>query len=315
MIKFPELITYSDHFENAQRDILHHWMSQDQVYDTLQAYSITPEFFGRYFGRRVIEYTFGTLRGKNELGNCPIIGVMLVYFQKKNFAVDDIFLLCTQLKNVMILYSLNYKVLTQKTMQEIAHLMDQNLKGVIREFIDTRLSPLSPHVLSCPITSDRELPAITVITTSALHYLQEIEIDFEVLDELNEIETEAISSLNLNEIVSEKAYREVIGLFSNYTKVLNQLLEFKEITYALSVLIDILERTGFDTINEEHFAIITIYIKAITSDLSMWRNSVFVSQTAEDIHYLDATLLSSITQLQIMLSENTNTTTCDIEFF
>ncbi|HEX5670110.1 MAG TPA: hypothetical protein VFX66_01125, partial [Sulfuricurvum sp.] len=162
-------------------------MSQVAVYETLERYHITSEFFGRYFGRRVIDYSFGVISGRNELGNCPIIGVMLVFFQKKNFAIDDIFLLCVELKNTFLQYSLKHKVLTHNIMQEITHLMDQNLKGVIRDFIDMNHGS-HPQSQTCSISYNTEISSGTVATTSALHYLQEIEVDFELLDELNEIE-------------------------------------------------------------------------------------------------------------------------------
>ena len=47
----------------------------------------------------------------------------------------------------------------------------------------------------------------------------------------------------------------------------------------------------------------------------MWRTSVFMEKSAEDIHYLDKTLLSSIAQLQILLSPPDANETEEIEFF
>lgn len=310
-MNFTALTTYSNHFEASKRDILHHWMSQPSAYGTLESYNITPEFFGRYFGKRLIDYSFGVVDGENELGNCPIIGVMLTFFHKKNFALDDVFVLCAELKNSFLSYSLKHEVLTQNVMQEITHLMDQNLKGVIREFTGT-----AAVTIDCPLVYDAEaFKNRATNTTSASQYLQEVEIDFELLDELNEIESEAFASMHLDTVMTHQSYDEVIALLLNYTKVLNWLIEFKEITYALNVLIDILEHTPLESIDAEHLEVSTIYIKAIIGDLSMWRTSVFVTQSTEDIHYLDDTLLSSIAQLQIMLSEQDNHDTCDIEFF
>lgn len=312
---FSALTPYSNHFEASKREILHYWMSQPSAYGTLEHYNIAPEFFGRYFGKRIIDYSFGVISGENELGNCPFIGVMVIFFKKKNFALDDVFVLCAELKNSFLYYSLKQDVLTHKVMQEIAHLMDQNLRGVIRDF--TEATPLShPETMSCSIVYDPEAHKKTAVRTiSAYQYLQEIDIDFELLDELNDIESEALASMNLDAVMGHEAYSEVISLLSNYVKVLNWLIEFKEITYALNVLIDILEHTPIENMDEGYLEISTIYTKAIISDLSMWRTSVFVNQSAEDVHYLDDTLLSSIAQLQITLSEQDNHDTCDIEFF
>lgn len=314
-MNFPELVTYNNYFATAKRDILYHWMSQPSAYNTLKIYNIAPEFFGRYFGKRLIDYSFGVINGDNELGNCPIIGVMLVFFQKKNFALHDIFVLCAELKNTFLSYSLKHEVLTQNIMQEITHLMDQNLRGVIREFTGTA-SQTDITSLTCSIDYNTESLKYTAeTTTSAYQYLQEIEIDFELLDELNEIEAEALAFMHLDAVMTHQVYDKVISLLLSYMKVLNWLIEFKEITYALSVLVDIFEHTPLENIDKEHLGVSSIYLKAIISDLSMWRTSVFVTQSTEDIHYLDDTLLSSITQLQITLSGQDNHDTFDIEFF
>jgi two-component system chemotaxis response regulator CheY len=76
-----------------------------------------------------------------------------------------------------------------------------------------------------------------------------------------------------------------------------------------------LETTPVESISVDNCGVVSIYIKAIIDDLSMWRRSVFVDQSAEDIHYLDKTLLSSIAQLQITLSQGEGAMTDEIEFF
>lgn len=322
MQQFPNLSPYADHLDAAKYDLLELWTTQNSVRVILHNYKIPQEFFSRYFGIKIIDYAFDVLRGDYPLGNCPIIGVMLVYFEKKNFALEDIFELCSNLKNCMLECALNHEILTNATIHEISLMMDKNLKGVIREYMDVYFNQ-QPQQLSCdvnPLTMEKifidniNLPE-KAIATSALEYLQEIEVDFELLDELNEIEEETFSSMDLSETITQNAYNEVIVLFEDYVKVLNQLVEFKEISSSLQMLIDLLQSTTPEGIGQENIGVIAIYIKAIISDLSMWRKSVFVDQSAEDIHYLDKTLLSSITQLQIMLSEQDDTFIHEIDFF
>lgn len=323
MPKFPNLKPYTNQLDIVKGDLLTLWISHETIQGLLKTYNIPPEFFSRYFGKKIIEYAFDVLRGEHPIGNCPIIGVMLVYFEKKNFALEDIFELCSHLKNAMLECALNHAILTNATIQEISLMMDKNLKGVIREYMEIYYNA-QPQQLSCPLAPPPGVQKIFTDniqlspkedTTSALHYLQEIEVDFDLLDELNEIETETFSSLHLSETMTASTYPKVIFLFGDYMKVLNQLIEFNAITYSLSMLIDLLQNKTIDSIGKEHIETITIYIKAILSDLSMWRKSVFIDQSAEDIHYLDKTLLSSITQLQIMLSEDDGTMNYEIEFF
>ncbi len=322
MQQFPNISPYADHLDAAKHDLLKLWINRDSIDAILNHYKIPKEFFSRYFGIKIIDYAFDVLRGNFPVGNCPIIGVMLAYFEKKNFALEDVFELCSNLKNCMLECALNHEILTHATMYEISLMMDKNLKGVIHEYMDVYLHQ-QPQQLSCdvnPMTMEKifidNISLIEkAITTSALHYLQEIEVDFELLDELNEIEEETFSSMDLSETISQVAYDEVIVLFKDYVKVLNKLVEFKEISSSLQMLIDLLQSTTPEIIGQDNIGVIAIYIKAIISDLSMWRKSVFVNQSAEDIHYLDKTLLSSIAQLQIMLSEQDDTFTHEIDFF
>ena len=40
------------------------------------------------------------------------------------------------------------------------------------------------------------------------------------------------------------------------------------------------------------------------SDLSSWRKTIFIKQEANDIHYLDSSLLSSCLQIEMIFNEN-----------
>jgi hypothetical protein len=318
--KFPNLALYHEHFDAVKDHITTMWMSQIVAKQLLKKYKIPEEFFRKYFAKRIIDFNFDVLTGDHPLGNCPIIGAMLIYFEKKNLALEDIFILCSNLKTCMLEYAHNNAILTVETIHEISSLMDNNLHGVIRDYVDNHLNLPAIH-LSCPIADNNlinygDFSRIGRInTTSAFHYLQEIEMDYELLDELNEIEEETLSSIELTENMNQTTYNNIVALFNDYSKVLSKLVEFNEITFSLRTLIELLTNTSPEQIGDDNISSISIYIKAILSDLSMWRKSVFYDQTAEDIHYLDKTLLSSITQLQIMLSEDDDTQTYEIEFF
>ncbi|NWF67247.1 MAG: hypothetical protein HXX81_07255 [Campylobacterales bacterium] len=45
------------------------------------------------------------------------------------------------------------------------------------------------------------------------------------------------------------------------------------------------------------------FIKNIKFDLESWRESIFVTQNANNIHYLDSSLFSSCLQLELNLNE------------
>lgn len=317
-IKFIHLNHHIDHLEDIKELVLNRWMSHEDVQNTLYRYGLTTKFFSQHFGLRVIDYAFGVIRNEHELGDCPMMGVMLIFFNKKNISMEDLFIICVNFKNAMLKFMLGKDKLCMDTIHEISLLMDHNFTGVIREYMQLRHNT---HNESFPSSSESKTFACNIFSlnreplcTSALEYLQEIEIGSEVIDELGEIERETLSYFNLSSAIDEQAYGECITLFVNYTKVLNQLFEFEELANTLALLIDLLSNTPLNTMQEEHLELIAVYIKAIIDDLSLWRKAIFVHKNAEDIHYLDKTLFSSIAQLEICLSENENLV-CDIEFF
>ncbi|MCX6074310.1 MAG: hypothetical protein NTY39_08330 [Campylobacterales bacterium] len=323
MTEFPHLTPYVDYFEVAKNELVEQWMSNSDVVAVLQKHNITTEFYGQYFGVKIINYALGIIRGSHALGNCPVIGVMLVFFEKKQIALDEVFMICVNLKNTLLQFMLKEKILTYETLTEIALLIDHNFLGVIRDYIQLYYFQKDEY-LYCSINPEESMkPKVCntyqgndkTDTTTALHYLQEVEIDLEMIDELGAIEKEAVDSIDLTNAMDDEAYREIIILLNDYIHVVNYLTEFKELAYTLTLLVELLETTPLESISFDNSGVVAIYLKAIIEDLSMWRKSVFVDQIAEDIHYLDKTLFSSVAQLQITLSEGDNSGTEAIEFF
>lgn len=317
--QFKYLYPFFNHLENDKGQILEEWMANNSVIDMLNKHGISQQFFSYYFGKKVITYALGVIRQDNKLGNCPVIIAMLTFFKNKNIPLEDIFIICVNLKNAFIKYALEKKIINSDIIHEISFLMDNNFVGVIREYsqINHKISDniIKEATESCIHLSATISSAEKEIHTSAFDYLQEVDIDIEILDELEEIEKEALSSFNLSSEIDYEEYREVIELFSSYVKVLNQLIEFKELAYTLTLLVELLQNTPLDQIEEEKRAMLSLYFKAIIQDLSFWRKAVFTGQSTNDIHYLDKTLLSSIAQLQILLSEQTIVSIDSIEFF
>lgn len=307
--------------ENIQNDILEQWLGTAGVKTTLRKYQIAPHFFRQYFGIKVINYAFSIAKGINQPGNCPVIGVMLVFFKKKNMTLRDVFTICVNLKNTLIDIALGIGILSREMLQEICQLIDTNFLGVIRDYMDMHDDEAATHA-SCHLTCKPVTTSCTTVPTSleknditsAAAYVSEIDMDTEILQELAEIEKETLTSFELSEAYVEETHNDVITLFTQYAKMIDQLVVFQEISYALWILTDILKHTDINSFEGET-TYLSLYIKAIIHDLSAWRTSVFYDQTAEDIHYLDKTLLSSITQLQIMLSPSEDTQEEEIEFF
>lgn len=321
---FPVLQSHFALLETEKQEILNLWMEYPVVQETLCAHRIKHSFYAEHFGSKVIDFALSVINQTNMAGDCPVIGIMLAVFKKKNIPLSDVFLVCVHLKNAWMRFLLQHGILDEEALNELAFLMDFNFSGVIKEYValyyhDEYLQHYCEIVDEEIFNSEDfepsgecELPH----TTSALEYMQEVDIDSELIDELTEIENEAVDTIEGALKLDQDVIDEGKLLFHQYCKVLNQLLEFKELAYALMILADLFDKTGIEGIEEESYDVVLTYLSAIVKDLQSWRNSVFVNQDAEDIHYLDKTLLSSIAQLQIMfMPQSPDSETEEIEFF
>ena len=132
--------------------------------------------------------------------------------------------------------------------------------------------------------------------TSAQKYFNEVELDVEVYDELAELETD-IDFLNNTQDYDDVLNAALIRFFEGYTKALNPLFEFKDLSYSLMLLGQKLGEYKLDDNSE----ILLMLMRGLISDLLEWKRTVLVEQTAEDIHYMDKSFYSNIAQIEMSL--------------
>lgn len=323
---FTHLQQHAEGFESAKEDILDAWMGYEIVKDALYSNTLKEEFFREKFASKVYDYAISILKEENKAGDCPVIGVMLMLFKKKNIPLSDVFIICVHFKNALIHFALKNNLLTDEVLREICYLIDMNFEGVIKEYAllyynenyktrvknDTGKPIFNP--VSC-VSNETEPLSVENQVVSAKAYLEDIEIDMEMVAELDDLEADALDAIDMNESITRDSLVESAHLFEQYSKVLNQMYDFQELSYTLNILTELLQTTDVEILSEETRSMISIYLKAIISDLQSWRMSVFMTQEAEDIHYLDKTLLSSIAQLQITLMPQVEDESEEIEFF
>jgi len=154
-----------------------------------------------------------------------------------------------------------------------------------------------------------EIPALSY--TSAENYFSEIEIDAEVYDELLELERE-IDVLSYATSYTEDLTISLMNFFEGYTRVLNPLMEFKDLSYSLMLLNQKLSEYELD----ENSEMLLLLMRGLISDLLEWKRTVLVEQTAEDIHFMDKSFYSNIAQIEMSLVTNhLDDDDGDIEFF
>lgn len=152
-----------------------------------------------------------------------------------------------------------------------------------------------------PVLSEEERNALVrshVHKTTALEYVKEIDSDvLDELDELSEIDGELAGYIDsFEENPTNETLQPVAGRVEKYSITVAKLFEFEDLAFALEKLAKFLSQLDTSTINTRK---LTLLLNSIRLDLVSWRDTIFVRKEAQDIHYLDSSLLSSCLQIEI----------------
>ena len=103
---------------------------------------------------------------------------------------------------------------------------------------------------------------------------------------------------------SELTDEYVEELFHNdeFIRVFQFSIEFRDIAYTLELLKLKLLSLDLKKLSKQQRVILKTMMDGILSDLDDWIHQVLIDQTAKDIHYLDASLLANIAQMDVMLN-------------
>jgi len=193
-------------------------------------------------------------------------------------------------------------MLVDITRTEYEKQKSQNLSRLFREILRPKKSKEPLHV-----NLPKEEPRYENIRLQAMHYSEKIsaltyanELDeaiSEELAEMDELEEELKHSLD--------AFEETYGLndvydialgIERYSKTIGTLIDFEDIAFSLTKLSNLLRTLS---ILDKNARKLHLLLSGIVDDLKRWRHNLFIAKVAEDIHYLDASLLSSCLQIEI----------------
>ena len=141
------------------------------------------------------------------------------------------------------------------------------------------------------------------VKISALAFCAEGSIDEldiqDILESCGEL-ADVVQDYNLE--YNEAYFLNVKEYLDSYAKVLEKNFEFRDLGYSLSKLSALLEIHLESLPNHANKKKILVILNAIAEDLIGWTEAVLKEKTAVDIHYLDASLFSSIIQFEMMLT-------------
>lgn len=137
------------------------------------------------------------------------------------------------------------------------------------------------------------------IAISAKEYSQDVDsFVLTELQELDDLEKEVSDLIEELQDENHAAMPEIISRLHKYAAVLNSLIEFQPLAFSLESLSNLLSEVDLSKIEPSVYRKMIIYLSNIIMDFSSWRKIIFIDQDANDIHYMDSSLFSSILQLE-----------------
>ncbi len=132
-------------------------------------------------------------------------------------------------------------------------------------------------------------------------------VDGEMLDNVKEIMERGESMReHLDEFLATKnsaIWSEVAQECASISGVINQLYEFVDIAYSYQNLSNLLESTNVAALDDKKLKSIKVYLFGMLEDMDSWVQTIFVEKSAIDVHYLDASLFSTMLQLEMSLKD------------
>jgi two-component system chemotaxis response regulator CheY len=135
----------------------------------------------------------------------------------------------------------------------------------------------------------------------------------ESLEALEEVLDEVIIAYEKDP--QEANLENLIAQFENYHGVVELLAEFEHLSFAIKSLIAFLQSLANRQIPDDKRQHLATMLLNLLQDLTSWREQIFIKQEALNIHYLDASLLSSCMQIEAILDEKSIDEGDDLEFF
>lgn len=141
--------------------------------------------------------------------------------------------------------------------------------------------------------------------TTALEYLEGTAIS--LIDKVEELENILVdletASMSFESEPTKSTMTQITEDLSSFIAVVDELLEFEHFAFALHTLNEFLIDINVSEADKKDCRkFSTIFIHFI-DDIAEWRKNIFILQEANDVHYLDSSLLSSCLQIQAIFDK------------
>ena len=236
-----------------------------------------------YVGEESDEYYYITQQGLDSISESVIRHLLLKHYADGTYLIND-GLLTIRLPKVF-----NAQM---PAAGSIIDNMDSDTKSILRKGHDNKIT------------------AEEFVRDSAIGLMDKIEALEAIEDEVDEA---------LFEMEKSGANKEQFCIIANrleeYNAVIEAMIEFQHLAYAIGSLINFIRELDEAAVTPDRSRKMVVLLTNMLSDLSSWRKTIFIDQEANDIHYLDSSLLSSCLQIEMIFEENTADSDEDLELF
>lgn len=305
--------------------ILDQWSKARIVDELLHDKNINPSLFTKHFGSRIVDYYVDVLKDKEQIGECPIVIVMLKFFIQNKLSLDNLYIFCSALKNSVTNTYIQYihekdELLDVNKLKIIQVVFNLNFTGVIQEYLQYHphaINQLQEEVEN-PDISDTEDSDTSTYAFGTNIPVENAEYTHEEIQEFHELEEEI--DYYINQMHSTFNTDDALNLASRLTKYANTIIlnpNFRKVANSIFELAHQFSHpNNFQNIQTNQKTISTL-LDCFIHDLNQWKDNLLTFKT-QDPHYHDQSIISNVQQIVMYTTPRITTPENEeesIEFF
>jgi len=138
---------------------------------------------------------------------------------------------------------------------------------------------------------------------TAIEFLSQIEANEYIEDFIDSYDKLSYRIESLSTIVESDILHEVSKSFRENSTQLNGLLEFPTLVYTLTSVADFIDNQHVESMCDIPMKKLAVFLSDFFEMYEQWVKAVFIQKNADDIHYMDVTLMSFGLQMDSIFSD------------
>lgn len=159
-----------------------------------------------------------------------------------------------------------------------------------------------PHWEPEPLVEAEQQEEIPIaeerVVKSAVEFMAETDVDMEDVENLKNLENDIMDVIVTAQYAKnpKKNIFLIANYFKSYGTTIVYLSEFQDISSAMLELGNAFDTADYSKLEAQTIEFLPELFTKLISDLKLWRESIFIRQSAEDIHALDASIVADCKQ-------------------